>query len=158
MGTYTECRGNIFGRRRSGYTIIPHVCNNRGAWGAGFTAALDGTFPWVGSTYKMFMLRYKAHGRLMGKNVSAVVDNYTIVIGMIAQNGLPSSDNPEPLSYPALRECMENVRTSATAHGIYTIHCPKFGCGIARGDWNVIERMIREIWVDSGLDVTVWSL
>ena len=53
---------------------------------------------------------------------------------------------------------MNGVYASATGHGITEIHCPKFGCGIARGDWNIVEKMIKELWVDRGLNVTVWSL
>ena len=158
VGTYRTMRGNLLRYDREFYCIIPHVCNNKGAWGKGFTAGLDYHYPSCGSTYRMYMYKWQGHGSLLGNNISAVVDDKTIVINMIAQNGLPGKDNPEPLSYGSLVECMNGVYASATGHGITEIHCPKFGCGIARGDWNIVEQMIKELWVDRGLNVTVWSL
>jgi hypothetical protein len=30
----------------------------------------------------------------------------------------------------------------------YEIHAPKFGSGLAGGNWNFIENLIEDIWID----------
>ena len=38
------------------------------------------------------------------------------------------------------------------------IHAPKFGSGLARGDWDVIEALIVEAWDNEGIPVTIYEL
>jgi hypothetical protein len=73
---------------------------------------------------------------------------------MIAQNRLLNSKNKRPLNYAALVYCMNQVRTFAkefqTQHDSkIEIHSPKFGSGLAGGNWNFISELINDVWYDS---------
>jgi hypothetical protein len=84
-----------------------------------------------------------------------------VIANMVAQAGTiskPVDDRP-PIRYGALAKAMTHVadfnafRVDSKAE----IHCPKFGSDLAGGDFNIIEQLIREIWVDRGLSVTVYE-
>lgn len=66
-----------------------------------------------------------------------------------------------PIRYGAIAKAMFNLAEhiqSVQAEGIpCEIHCPKFGSELAGGDWKVIEQMILEYWVDSGISVCVYE-
>jgi hypothetical protein len=87
-----------------------------------------------------------------------------IVANMIAQHGTvtrPMDDDPNrpPVRYTALAACMSKV-ANYIAHlpqGT-AIHAPKFGAGLAGGNWDLIEELIREEWLDRGIPVTIYSL
>jgi hypothetical protein len=69
---------------------------------------------------------------------------------MIAQNGLFSHDNPRPLNYAYLVKSMLQIKKYMTTnYGVdnpIEIYSPKFGSGLAGGDWNFIENLIEDIW------------
>jgi hypothetical protein len=81
---------------------------------------------------------------------------------MIAQNKLFSQDNKRPLNYGALVYCMNQVRSyikdleSNTEMSRIEIHAPKFGSGLAGGNWNFISDLIEDIWYD--IPVFIYTL
>ena len=82
---------------------------------------------------------------------------------MIGQDGTVSPDNPKPVKYRALANAMGEVIgyidmiQSQTVLPV-VIHTCKFGSDLAGGRWEFIEELIKEIWVDAGIDVTVYIL
>ena len=159
IGSYTIIKGNVFEDKCEEPKILAHVCNNIGAWGAGFTKALDMMDPRIGSTYKSHIQKHYGN-KLMGTNMLFELSDEKIWIAcMIAQEGLPSSTNSKPIKYVSLTECMVGVRKSAHIdYNVKNIICPRFGSGLARGTWAFIEELIHEIWVDRGLNVRVYDL
>ena len=156
MGGYTVKHGDVFESifRECSHVIIPHVCNNVGAWGKGFTEAIDALYPYA--KYSFLQSSNLIGKGLLGSNIKVPVSKYNAIIHMVAQEGLRSPDNPLPLNYIALVECMGGVAEIASDMDV-SIHCPKFGAGLAGGDWKLIEKMIKDFWVDKGLDVYVWE-
>jgi hypothetical protein len=72
---------------------------------------------------------------------------------MIAQNGIRSPENNRPLNYLALVKSMNSLSQYIhTNTGFINknekieIHCPKFGSGLAGGNWNFITDLINDIW------------
>lgn len=39
-----------------------------------------------------------------------------------------------------------------------TVHAPRFGAGLAGGDWTIIERLIQEYLTDGTREVTIYDL
>lgn len=166
---YSIVKGNIFehaaNRIKAGSNgcnvIIPHVCNNVNAFGAGFAADIANRFPEV-----------KANFHLLGKNarlgnvqyINVATEpqyKYTLTVAnMIAQNKLISPKNPRPLNYAALSYCMNNVKNMAlklkdkSESAQVEIHAPRFGAGLAGGNWNFILDLIDDVWYD--LDVFIY--
>jgi hypothetical protein len=155
-----EIKGNLFDAENLGgeqRIMIPHVCNDKGAWGAGFVMPLARYFPEAKERYFQ-SVNYKGTGSLPLEQMTTqfVLCGYQpqiIVANMIAQ----TLGGDRPLSYESLTACMTRVGN----HAVNTdcrIVCPKFGSGLAGGNWEFIKELIKDFWVDRGIDVTVFYL
>lgn len=169
MGTYTECTGDVTQPRAAKDNrpiIIPHVCNNVGAFGAGVALSIAMEWPHVQRQFREFSQRFSGTKRdhLMGMVQFVAVkweDGCRVfVANMFAQNGLRSAQNLKPLSYPDLTRAMADVVHTCNTHfgqGAFEIHCPKFGTALAGGNWKKIRPIIDALWINSGIDVTVYN-
>lgn len=137
------------------HRIIMHVCNNAGGWGRGFVVAISNRWKQPEAQYRKW---YKnKHDDEFGEfalgNVSIVtVQENLHVANMIAQvgygrnNTLKHRDGNEigrRINYDALALCLQKVRDIAATKQA-TIHAPRIGCGLAGGDWDVVEKLINE--------------
>lgn len=144
-----------------GLKIIPHVCNDIGAWGRGFVLALSTKWRAPEQEYRMWhrsghMVDMFNHNEpFMLSSVQFVdVGSGIIVANMIAQVGIYSNRGIPPIRYAELECCLNKV--SAIAQNIGAgIHAPKFGAGLAGGNWNQIESIIDRTCRD--LSVTVYE-
>jgi len=154
VGDATEPQAND-----SEVVYIPHICNDIGAWGAGFVMALSRTWPepqreylkwhkdkdWFGTPFEL--------GQIQIVNVG--VGNANHVVNMVAQHGIRSSSNRTPIDYDALdmalgrlaqyaegfeRGANLSVGESFQVHSGF--HMPRIGAGLAGGDWQRIEAII----------------
>ena len=135
--------------------VIPHVCNDSGGWGKGFVLALSKKWKLPENSYRK-LDKYE-----LGNIQWNWVENFKItVVNMIAQHGYISQDNPRPLKYDALIECMNEVKNNIiniNDNKRYVIHCCKFGSDLARGNWDFIVNLIEDIWLNNGIDVVVYE-
>ena len=146
--------------------IIPHICNDIGAFGGGFTGPLGRKFPIVADLYlewaKSGYDPERAIPFTIGETqVIAVQDDPRIyVANMVAQHGIIGPNNPTPIKYTALAFCMRAVREIEIwdRNNEFQIHAPKFGSGLAAGAFSVIEKFVNELWIANGFDVTIYSL
>jgi O-acetyl-ADP-ribose deacetylase (regulator of RNase III) len=142
--------------------FIVHICNDIGAWGAGFVMALSAKWPEPESWYKDWSVgRLRPYEFNLGQ-VQCVPVGFvgefpkcTFVVNMIAQHGVRSKDNPSPIRYDALTECLTKVSESARSVNA-SIHMPRIGCGLAGGSWDKVEAIINATMPD--LSVTVYDL
>jgi hypothetical protein len=155
-----EAAQNIIYSKNLGNTIvIPHVCNNVGLFGAGFAAAIRKLYPIVATNFELLGRKTRL-GYV--QYVSVMKDqeylHELIFANMIAQNGTISQNNLRPLNYEALVKCMIDVRNyiQKLDKEKIQIHCPKFGSGLAGGNWQFIEYLISDIWKE--LPVCVYKL
>lgn len=131
-----------------GERVIAHVCNNVGAWGAGFVLALERRWPGLGAKYRAASLK-------LGDVQIHRVEPGVSVANMIAMHGLASRTNPVPLGYGELRACLVKLRGLVPGA---SVHMPKIGAGLAGGDWARISALIDEELVAHGVEVTVYEL
>jgi len=140
--------------------IIPHCCNDLGIMGKGVALALKEKWPLVEDVYKMQSLTLGfvsfAHVQEMNN------EDQIVVVNMIGQHGTVHQDNPKPVKYWALSEAMLRVRFFCEDNygqndAKPVIHCPKFGSDLAKGNWDFILELIREIWLENGIDVVVYE-
>lgn len=158
---YVSVVGNIFEQASSRIShgingcnvIIPHVCNNVNGFGAGFANDIAHYYPIVKDNFHL--LGKKAilgYVQFVTVKEDPVYKYKLVFANMIAQNGIINSKNQRPLNYPALVKCMMTVRQ----HGLdimnnnentkVEIHAPKFGSGLAGGNWYFITDLIEDIW------------
>ena len=135
----------------NGMKVICHVCNDAGAWGAGFVLAVSKRWPDPERRYRQMPLRR------LGMVDFVPVQDGIIVANMIAQRGLPSRQRPIALSYDALERCLEYVSNAAMFDSV-SLHMPRIGCGIAGGSWVKVSEIIKRTCCDRGVAVYVYDL
>jgi len=68
------------------------------------------------------------------------------------------SEGKMDLSYGALEKGLEASCEFLVREGKKTLALPKIGAGLAGGDWNVIEGIIKRVSDKTGIDITVYEL
>jgi O-acetyl-ADP-ribose deacetylase (regulator of RNase III) len=121
--------------------VIAHVCNNVHKWGKGFVLSLDKRW----SEPKNVFLNLDTK---LGYVHFVTVEKGIFVANMVAQNGIMSRYNKTPIKYNALSECLKCVYEFSKINN-YSVHMPKIGSGLAGGDWNIIEKIIENIFFDT---------
>jgi O-acetyl-ADP-ribose deacetylase (regulator of RNase III) len=150
----------------AGRKIIAHVCNDCGAWGAGFVLALSAKSHLPEHDYRW----WHRHGRDLPKELDlnpfalgeiqfVYWGTDAFVCNMIAQRGaqVPNHAWVIPLQYDALRHCLRKLAIKAHAAGA-TIHMPRIGCGLAGGTWPAVQRIILQEVSAHNIAVTVYDL
>jgi O-acetyl-ADP-ribose deacetylase (regulator of RNase III) len=138
-----------------GVKIIAHCVNDLGAWGAGFTRALSLRFPGLEEKYRSWARR-GASFRL-GAAQLVVVGPLLWVANVVGQHGIKDLRKPPPIRYDALRAGLQEVCKAALDLSA-SVHMPRIGCGLAGGQWPVVERILVEELVRHGVPVTVYDL
>jgi O-acetyl-ADP-ribose deacetylase (regulator of RNase III) len=131
----------------SGNKIIAHVCNNKGAWGAGFTRAINSRWKRPELDYRLWHLgRYSSWPEMKLGMIQIVnVEDDIWIANMIAQvfgyiNGQP------PIRYYALEQCLTKLVSVATKHHDASIHMPDLiGCGLAGGNRDKVLEIINNL-------------
>jgi hypothetical protein len=143
--------------------IVPHVCNNVNTFGAGFAGAVANRYPIVKENYHLlgnnFLKNNLGYVQFIETNKDKTFGHKLIFANMIAQNSTISKTNPRPLNYLALVRCMVNVSNyisqNFSSDSKIQIHCPRFGCGLAGGNWLFIQDLIQDIWSNTPVHVYI---
>ena len=133
-----------------GNKIVAYVCNDVGAWGAGFVLAVSKRWPEPKADYLK-----SAHSLKLGEGSFIKVEPGVWVANMIAQRGIRTLDGVPPIRYDALRLCLGKLDLKARKLQA-TIHMPRIGCGLAGGKWSSVEPLIREALLNT--EVFVYDL
>lgn len=155
-----EVEGNLFDNLDGDQRILlPHVSNDQRKWRSGFVVPLGQKFPDAKQRY----LNAPTIEMTQGETQFVLCDYRPMVVvaNMVAQTLImpKSSRTPQdrPLSYRSLTKCMEEVGTYAR-HTSSRIVCPRFASCRAGGDWEFVKELIKDFWVDRGIDVTVFYI
>jgi hypothetical protein len=142
----------------NGATVfVPHVCNNIDLFGAGFAAQVAVKFPSVKADYHMLGKNFLKHNLGYAQILKVYEDSKfrhkLYIVNMIAQNGVRGGNNSRPLHYGALVKSMNQLNQYIAMNTEFVnktenieIHAPKFGSGLAGGNWNFISDLIEDIW------------
>lgn len=150
-------RERVTGGNNGCTVFIPHVCNNIDLFGAGFAAQVANKYPSVKADYHMLGKTFLKNNFGYSQIIKVFEDqkhrHKLFFVNMIAQNGTKSYNNPRPLNYSALVRAMTNLsifiqNNTGFSNGLekIEIHCPKFGSGLAGGNWNFIADLIEDVW------------
>ena len=141
----------------NGIKIIVHVVNNIGKWGRGFVLSLSKRWKEPEIQYRQWFNNKKSVDFLLGSIQLVQVEPDIFVANMIAQYDIYHINDIPPIRYSAIRSCLEKVREFAQQQAA-SIHAPRFGAGLAGGDWHTIELIINEELIQHGISVTVYDL
>lgn len=125
-----------------GKKVIAHITNDIGGWGAGFVLALSKKWKEPEEAYRVVAKRYldKNEYLPLGDVQFVQVEKDIVVANMIAQHKTRSTTT-KPIRYDAVKECLKKVNQYCIDNNA-ELHAPKFGAGLAGGDWNIIEDII----------------
>ena len=139
-----------------GQRYLIHICNSVGGWGRGFVVAVSKRWAEPEAAYRRWF-RYgncldAGPFELGGIQLVPVSPTLTVV-NMIAQQGYGPGNKAQhqdggvndtpPIRYDALESCLSQVNDLAHENQA-TVHGPRFGAGLAAGDWSRIEGLIRK--------------
>lgn len=130
--------------------VLAHVVNDCGGWGRGFVRAVSNRWPQAETDYRRWA-RFGRHGMEAGPPfqlgeilISKLQCNLRIA-HLLAQRGYRRPDNPRPISYEALVQCLRKLADFAASQES-RIHMPRIGTGLGGGEWVQIREIIeREI-------------
>lgn len=124
--------------------VIAHICNNVGAWGAGFVLAINELSMAPRNAY-MSWAKEKNNKITLGLTQFVEARPNVIVSNMIAQNGIDKSAVPDGclVDYQALHKCLLKTLRRAVQLN-FDVHIPAgVGSGLAGGDKTKIHDLIQ---------------
>lgn len=139
-----------------GNKIVAHVCNNVGAWGAGFVLAVSKRWPIAKRTYIETANRNELK---LGMTQFVCVDSEIFVANMVAQNNINDGRRGwfgDLIDYDALRQCLDEVFRFA-AGSKASVHMPRIGCGLAGSKWENIEPLLIDVVKQYNVDCYVYD-
>ncbi len=162
VNIFDNSKNRINDKDQGATVIIPHVCNNVGVFGGGFAAQVGDKFPIVKENFQLLGNKIPL-GKVQYVKIATenIYRHEIIMANMVAQNGIISAKNRRPLNYEYLVKSMCTVREfiqnlNNVNDNQTEIHCPKFGSGLAGGEWKLIENLIEDIWYN--IPVFVYSI
>lgn len=141
-----------------GRKIIAHICNDcvPGKWGAGFVLALSRRWKQPEMEYRRWSVSNDPKEPFVLGTVQFIqVTPDIVVANMVAQHGVGSGGTP-PIRYEALERCLNKVAGYAVEHEA-SVHGPKFGSGLAGGNWGAIEKIISDTIIANNINVTIYE-
>ncbi len=135
-------------------TVIAHVVNDLGLWGAGFVVPLGEKYPLAKSKYLSLLKMIKGDLLLGQIQIVPIADKVT-VCNMFAMRGVRSKSNPVPLDYGLLEKCLSTLRVWAEKNEIDIIQVPKIGAGLAGGNWNKVLELLWKTFATSKVQLKI---
>lgn len=137
---------------KSGADYICHQVNCKGIMGAGLALQIREAYPQLYDEYKNLC-------NIMGANLLGQVNVYvtnnlksdnhinTVIVNMYAQEDY--GRNKVQTDYEAFESCVRQIINLSKINDVYVSGKPviafpyKIGCGLAGGDWNIVEDIIK---------------
>lgn len=159
-------RGDATLPQGDGPRIIVHNVNDAGLWGAGFVLALSKRWPAAEEAYRAWFKgeefnpksKVETSGKLVLGEVQLVrVGPRIWVVNLVGQHGVGMGpDNRSPIRYNAIQDGLKKIYRYALTHQA-SIHMPKMGSGLARGNWAAVENLVKVELATKGISVTVYE-
>lgn len=131
--------------------VICHQVNTYGTMGGGLAAQIAKLYPEVEKAYKNHCRAYGYNWKILKGNAFMVREDKKIIENCFTQNGFETD-------YIALKTCFGKIIRMCLKNN-YTMAIPyKYGCGIASGNWSIVEKIIERLSNYYGLDISIYQL
>lgn len=129
--------------------IICHQVNEDGYMGGGLALQIAEKYPHVENEYKQFCNRYK--DILYGQyQVVKIAERKYIANCFTQRNFITNLEDIEQTFRGLLESCKLNDFTIAIPY--------KYGCGIAKGNWNEVSEIFERLSNEYEIDISVYRL
>lgn len=129
--------------------VIAHGCNAVHLMGAGLAKQIKEKY--IGAYIADTLTKKGDRNKLGTYSIYKHNDNL-IILNCYTQFGIYAKKDVVLADYEAINNCFKNI--SRNYRG-YEIHIPRIGCGLARGDWSIVESIIRQY--EDTLDIVIYS-
>ena len=129
---------------------IAHGVNCQNKMGSGVAKALYQKFPEVKTTYHDY---FKYFEKVKVGDWCIAVSGDKEIYNLFTQYNY-GYDGKRYVNYSAIVECFKSLVISGVEG---PIAIPKIGCGLAGGDWNIVEQLINDT-VGDDLEIWVYEL
>lgn len=133
--------------------VIAHCCNCFNTMGAGVALAIKNKYP---EAYEADCQTTKGDKAKLGTVSLTVVNTPTNQIKAVANiYGQYGMGGEKPVNYEAMYNGLVNLR-GRLKPTISAVAFPyKMGCGLAGGDWRIVEKMIEVVFENVTYDVII---
>ena len=147
--------GDVLKPRGEGLKIVCQLVNDTAKrWGGGIARQAAKLFPAAQKEFATWIADIDYRERLGEVHFSTAL-SHVVIASVVGQRGFGRSKEPR-VEYRAIQAGLERVAAFALSNNA-SVHLPRIGTGAAGGDWNTIEAMIEEQFVESGLNVNVYT-
>lgn len=143
--------GDLFNNVRSG--VIAHGVNCQGVMASGFAKAVTKHYPEAKEAY---LDKAAKQGWKLG-DIQEVYTGNGYVVNMATQDRY-GRDALQYCDYEAIELCFKRLHKFMNDHCLVKLSIPRIGAGLGGGDWSVIESIIVKEFIDSDVNVTIWSM
>ena len=124
--------------------VVLHQVNCKGVMGGGIAYQIKNMFPDVYQTYSDYCKKHDYNCLSDFLPVKTKLDSISFIIGnCFGQNGFGKGLQT---NYDALKNCFEQTKLLFPHNRILIPH--SIGCGLAGGDWNIVFKMIENVFAD----------
>jgi len=125
---------------KSSCNIICHQVNTKGIFGGGLAYQIKQSYPQCEKDAMAI-----AEINTLGIYGLSKINDTQYIANCFSQNSDYSTN------YIAMRTIFESLLTKCKENN-YSICCPyKYGCGIASGDWEIVVKILEDIFIDYDL-------
>ena len=165
MGTFEIIDGNVTKPIGIGLKLIVHCVNDQKIMGSGVARSLYEVWPQVKHHYLTWVETLSTPDFKLGEIQIVQCENDISVVNLIGQHmvGVDENGNP-PVRYDAVingfRNLIKFIRNmKIIGNKDISIHIPyKFCCDRAGGDWEIIEKIIKNELCSKDISVTIYAL
>ena len=133
--------------------IICHQTNCLGIMGAGLALQIARKYPEVDRKYRDFCIDY-GEWNFLGQTQLVNTHDDKIIANCFGQKRPGFGKQTD---YKALRTCLKAVEEFANQNKFSVAIPYKIGCGLAGGDWNIVEKIIKDIFEMSPIQATIYK-
>jgi O-acetyl-ADP-ribose deacetylase (regulator of RNase III) len=148
--------GDVTNPISTGMKIIPQCVNDIGAMGSGVAKAIYTKWPIVREEYFKWFRSQNNWG--LGAVQFIQVESDIIIANIIGQRNIISNlrKGEIPIRYGSIERGLIEVADKAIELNA-SIHTCRIGCGLAKGNWDIIENIIINNLCNKNIPVTVYD-
>lgn len=132
--------------------IICHQVNVDGIMGGGLARQIASRYPNVEESYQKFCnIGEHNYEILGGLSTSVYIGNNQYIANCFTQK--PNFDT----NYDSLKYCFKDLLFKCKKNKISIAVPYKYGCGIAKGNWNEVSKLFETLSNEYGIDISVYK-
>ena len=136
--------------------IIAHQVNCMSVMGGGIAKQIKDKYPKVFKDYKIYLSNSVFPIMVLGQCHFVKVDNNKYVANLFGQYNYGTSK--QQTDYKALEEALFTLKINAKDHYLSVALPVNLGCGLAGGNWEVVYKMIEDVFHDYDVTLYRWEV